>query len=299
MQTVSVIIPTYNRARYLDECLRSVFSQTFKDFEVIVVDDGSIEDVEGLIRKNYSGRVIYLRHSKNLGNGLIFPAVLTGLKAAKGRYILLIGDDDLLEREHLETAMGVFRDNPEAGCFSPDMTQIDSDGNIRLKESHFTAYLKERAPWFKLKDKILTMEDVFMYALGTSSSGVVFKREMIDEIGFYDERYGVAADWEYAFRVTASRFKLYFCSMPLLRYRCHSTNISKDYYGVAKLKLTILAKALSDFPRLKEGLGRRKVKERMGGLIKEFMASSLKSGRYAESMGVITKLFFRAPFLFL
>jgi len=299
MPKISVIIPTYNRAGYLNECLASVFNQSYKDFEVIMVDDGSTEDTGGMILKNYPGRVIYLRHELNLGKGKIFPALFTGLNASNSEYILLLGDDDLLEKGHMETAMRIFKSMPDAGCFSADMIQIDADGNVRSGESHFTAYLRERERGFKLTDKVVTIEDVFMYGLGTASSGAMFKKEMINEIGFYREEYGVAADWEYALRVAASRFKLYFCSMPSVRYRSHSTNISKDYYGAAKLKLMILTHALQDYPQLKKNLGYIKIKRRMFGLIKEFAACSFKAGRYKEPAIIIAKTLLKMHLLFM
>lgn len=300
MPSVSIIILTYNRVRYLNECLDSVFNQTYKDFEVIVVDDGSTEDVEGLINKNYPGKVRYLKHRENLGRGTMFPGIFTGLKVAAGEYILLLGDDDMLEREHMSIALEIFRDNPAIGCFSCDMTHIDSDGNIRLKESHFASYLKKREPGLKLVDKVLSIEDVFMYALGTASSGAIFKKEMIDEIGFYREECGIAADWEYAFRITAaSRFKLYFCSRALVKYRSHPSNISKNHYEGNRLILKVLVETLHKYPQLKRNLGYRKIKKRMTQLIKEFAFSSFKAHKYIEFMGIIMKLIIRVHFMFL
>jgi len=276
-----------------------VFNQTYKDFEVIVVDDGSTEDVQGFIHKNYSGRVTYLKHRENLGRGTMFPGIFTGLKVATGEYILLLGDDDMLEREHMSIALGIFRDNPAIGCFSCNMTHIDSDGSIRIKESHFAAYLKKRQPGFKLADKVLTMGDVFVYGIGTASSGAVFKKEMIDEIGFYSEEYGIAADWEYAFRVTASRFKLYFCNRTLVKYRSHPSNISKNHYKGNRLKLKVLVEVLRKYPQLKRSLGYRKIKKRMAEIIKEFAFSSYKAHKYMEFVYIITKLIIRVHFIFL
>jgi len=289
MPKVSIIIPTYNRVKYLRECLKSVFDQTFQDFEIIVIDDGSYENIEELVIKDFPDRITYLRHKENLGKGTLFPAVFTGLNAARGEYIVLLGDDDLLEKEHLETAMQIFKNSPEIGCFSSDLKQIDFEGNIRSKESHFTGYLKRRNPEFKVEDKIVTAEDVFMYALGTASSGVVFTREMIEEIGFYRQEYKMAADWEYVFRIAASRFKLYFCSKPLVKYRSHSMNISKDYYEVDKLKIEILSQAIQKYPQLKKNLGYRNIAKRMSELMKELIVSSINVGRYKGCIVIIVK----------
>ena len=88
---VSVIITTYNRAYLVGKAIQSVLSQTYKDFEIIVVNDGSTDNTEEVIKSFSDGEVRYIRHEKNLGG---FAAFITGLKIAKGEYIAILDDDD-------------------------------------------------------------------------------------------------------------------------------------------------------------------------------------------------------------
>ncbi len=108
MPVVSVIIPTYNRADMLDEALRSVFAQTYKDFEVIVVDDGSTDHTRSVVDK-YPHRVRYV-HQENQGHAL---AKNTGIAAADGGYIAFLDDDDTWLPRKLELQMDVLENNPD------------------------------------------------------------------------------------------------------------------------------------------------------------------------------------------
>ena len=91
--TVSVIIPTYNRAHLVDRAIQSVLNQTYKDFELIIVDDGSTDNTEDIIKEfqKKDERIKYIRHEENRGGS---AARNTGIKAAKGEYIAFLDSDD-------------------------------------------------------------------------------------------------------------------------------------------------------------------------------------------------------------
>ncbi|RLF83553.1 glycosyl transferase, partial [Thermococci archaeon] len=89
--TVSVIIPTYNRANLLKRAIASVLNQTFTDFELIVVDDASPDNTPEVVRSINDGRIRYVRLKKNSGGPV---ARNTGIRKARGRFIALLDDDD-------------------------------------------------------------------------------------------------------------------------------------------------------------------------------------------------------------
>src|SRR4030066_2069221 len=107
---VSVIIPTYNRARFIERAIRSVLNQTYQNFEIIVVDDASTDDTEERVRRLLPNgrRLKYVRHDINRGAG---AARDTGIKNAAGEYIALLDSDDEWLPEKLEKQLQVFKES--------------------------------------------------------------------------------------------------------------------------------------------------------------------------------------------
>jgi len=99
---VTVLIPTYNRAHLLPRAVRSTLNQTYRNFELIIVDDGSMDDTPNVVKTFEDERIMYIRHEENRG---ILAARNTGLDAAKGDYLTRVDDDDELVPEALETAV--------------------------------------------------------------------------------------------------------------------------------------------------------------------------------------------------
>jgi glycosyltransferase involved in cell wall biosynthesis len=95
----SIIIPTYNRGNLLPQAIRSILSQTFQDFELIIVNDGSIDNTEKIINSFNDKRIIYLKHKRNKG---VLLAQDTGINKAKGEFVIWLGDDDELLTGALE-----------------------------------------------------------------------------------------------------------------------------------------------------------------------------------------------------
>lgn len=124
--TVSVIIPTYNRAKLLVEAVESVLRQTYRDFEIIVVDDGSTDDTEERIQK-YSDRLVYIKQQ----NAGVNVARNRALSAAKGEYIALLDNDDLWFENKLEIQVKLLDQHQDAGfLFSDFMIRKDTTGEV-------------------------------------------------------------------------------------------------------------------------------------------------------------------------
>ena len=127
MPTVSVIIPTYNHAHVLGRSIQSVLNQTFQDFELIIVDDGSTDDTESLVNRSSSNKIKYVRHQGNQGRSVTRN---TGIQLAKGDYIAILDADDEWMPEKLEKQMKVIRTAPpEVGVVYTKFKQYDRFGD--------------------------------------------------------------------------------------------------------------------------------------------------------------------------
>lgn len=124
---ISIIIPTYNCAAYLDECLESVFHQTRRDFEVIVVDDGSTDETPSVLAR-WQGRVRCLALPTNGG---IANARNTALGVARGEFIALLDADDTWSPTKLEKQMQVLEQSPRAGLVCSDFAIREICGDLR------------------------------------------------------------------------------------------------------------------------------------------------------------------------
>jgi glycosyltransferase involved in cell wall biosynthesis len=121
----SIIIPVYNSENYIEECIESVLNQTFKAFEIIVVDDGSTDRTPEIVGK-YSGIVTYIRHA-NQGPSVARNA---GLKISRGKYLCFLDADDIYKPERLEKLIGFLEDYPELGYTFSDVEVFDG-GQIK------------------------------------------------------------------------------------------------------------------------------------------------------------------------
>ena len=126
--TVSIIIPTYNRACLLPEAVNSALDQTFQDFELIIVDDGSTDGTEEQVKSFQDHRIRYFRHQTNIGAS---AARNTGIRKAKGEYLAFLDSDDLWMPQKLESQLEVFRttDLPAVGAVFCGSVWEDGSGS--------------------------------------------------------------------------------------------------------------------------------------------------------------------------
>jgi len=209
--TVSIIIPTYNREHLLGRALKSILNQTYKDFEVIVVDDGSTDNTEDVIREFSALKIHYIKHIENKGEG---AARNTGVKAARGDYVAFLDSDDEYLPEKLEKEMAVFKsESPRLGVVYSDMCEIERNG---------AKYLW-RSPTFMPKDGLSYRRalEYQIYGIGIGSS--VVRRACFDKVGFFDEGLSYYVDLDFFIRLSKEYF-FYHIKEPLMNY--HVTNDS-------------------------------------------------------------------------
>jgi glycosyltransferase involved in cell wall biosynthesis len=205
---VSVIIPNYNYANYISRTIDSVLAQTYKNLEIIVIDDGSKDDSLKIL-ENYGDKVTVLKQ-KNQG---VSRARNNGAAKSNGEYIAFLDADDIWLPDKLTTQMQRFFEDSDVGLVHCSMNFINQNDEY-CGENH-------NGMEGNIAEEFLRFEKGVV--VGAGSTGVV-SRKIFDELGGFDERLSTAADWDFCYRL-ATKYKLGFVREPLVLYRIHNSNM--------------------------------------------------------------------------
>jgi glycosyltransferase involved in cell wall biosynthesis len=206
---VSAVIPSYNGVtRYLDEAVESVFKQTYRHFELIVVDDASTDETEQLVGR-YAG-VRFIRRSKNSGQA---AARNEGARNATGRFLAFLDQDDLWKPTFFQDTLPILEAHPDAAVVHCDGYQINETGDIL----EYDAAMKHT-------DSITQM---LRGGHDVATSGSLFRKTSFDAIGGYDEELAVWEDIDLAIRLF-QRFTILHLPQPLYCHRLYGHNASRD-----------------------------------------------------------------------
>lgn len=235
---VSVIVPAYNRADLIGPTLESVLAQTYAEYEVIVVDDGS-RDATAAAVKSYAPRFgdrLFYVYQKNQG---LSGARNTGCRLARGRYLAFLDSDDLWKPEKLAVQVPVLDADPRLGLVASMAEVVNDAGEV-----------------LRIKPQTLPGDTLAeMVARGTAPpSSFVARREAMAEVGWFDPaiRLGLE-DLDLGLRLAAAGWRIRTLPQPLIRYRLHETNLSAEpvgtYQGYVRTYEKLLASRAAGVPR--------------------------------------------------
>ncbi len=215
---VSVIIPCYNRGKYIAQTIESVLNQTYPNIELIVIDDGCTDNSRELL-ENYSDLIRILEHPGRVNKGQS-AALNLGLQSSNSDYVAFLDSDDLFTSEKIERQVNFLEENPQFGLVYANGHAIDENGKIlyRIYEKH---HREDSDPNRVLLD---------CYFLLPNNSLV--RREALKKAGLFDETLRSAQDHDLAIRV-AEVTKIAYMDEYLFFYRRHPDSIS---YRNAKLR---------------------------------------------------------------
>lgn len=222
--TVSVIIPTYNRAHTVSRAIQSVLNQTYQDFEIIVVDDCSTDNTEEVVKGFNDSRICYIRHEQNRGGS---AARNTGIRIARGEYIAFLDSDDEWLPNKLAEQMRVFYSDRNCGAVYTDLLHVCKDGHAEVHKGYHPE------GWI-LKDLLVTN------VVGSASS-VVVKRECFKVVGLFDEKLPSCQDWDMWIRI-AKHYTFRSIPEPLVKYLWHQEQISTNFEAVWRGHMAIMRK---------------------------------------------------------
>ena len=203
MPEVSVIIPMYNASRFIVEALQSVFDQTFKDWEIIVVDDGSTDDSRQIIEK-YRERLKYFWQE----NGGPSKARNYGIRESSGEYIAFLDADDVWFPSKLGKQINAFRRNAALGMVLTDNSLFDEHGIYR------TSVGKRN---YLMRGNII--KNIFIRT-GVVTSTVMVRKDVFNTIGLFEEELRIAEDDNMWIRI-AAHYDIELIDEPLLKFRDH------------------------------------------------------------------------------
>ena len=204
--TVSVIIPTYNRARYLPTALDSIIAQTVKPLEIIVVDDGSTDDTEQVVAF-YHDSVSYIRQ-ENAGPS---AARNLGIRAARGSIIAFLDSDDAWLPLKLEKQLNCFTEKPDLGMIGTGYFNCDENLGNPVWQASFKLAATER-------------EEILIRNLWPTPT-LLIRRNCFDAVGMFDEEMKFAEDWDMWTRI-AQAFPATTVREPLVLTRKHQLSLS-------------------------------------------------------------------------
>jgi glycosyltransferase involved in cell wall biosynthesis len=206
---LSIVMPVYNREKYIGISVKSILTQTFSDFEFIIVNDGSTDKTEEIIKNFNDERIILLNNEQNKG---IVYSRNKGLSVARGKYIGMFDSDDIAYPQKFEEQIMFLRKNPDFGMVGSWVKHIDENGNT----------LKTK---WKLKAKPKFIPAIMLFRNYFVQSTVVIRKEAIP-VGGYSKGFDVVEDSKMWFEVSL-KYKVANLQKYLLHYRVHSGNASE------------------------------------------------------------------------
>ena len=221
MPQVSVCIPTYNRAHFLISSVNSVLSQTYKDFELIICDDGSTDNTSEVVSQWNDSRLRYIKQDKNIGRS---KNMRSGFEASSGTYFIKFDDDDALTPEFLEKTVAVLEAEPSVDFVCTNHWIINQNG-----DRDESATRENSAKWGKdkLKQGVIPdlMTETFRYQ-SLQVGSTLFRRTCLEEVDYMRPEADGCEDFDLLVRLAIAGKQGYFLPEFLMEYRLHGGQTS-------------------------------------------------------------------------
>jgi len=233
MPKVSVIITTYNYSHFLAEAIQSVLDQTFGDFELIVVDDGSTDNTREIVGSFKDHRIKYIYQEHRGGNA----ARNVGTSASIGKYIAFLDADDIWLPEKLAMQVRLLDTSPDVAIVCSDFYRFDNQSGVITSQAW-----EKREINPKIALRLLLSERAFAV-----TSTVLIRADVFSEVGYWDESLRINQDWDMFVRI-AQRYNFDVVREPLVKKRQHGTSLSGDWELRYQTYPDVLNKVIHDYP---------------------------------------------------
>lgn len=226
--TVSVIIPVFNREKFVAQALDSVLAQTFKNFEIVVVDDGSTDSSFSILteyKERFPDKVVLLQQS-NSGPSL---ARNKAIMAAQGKYIAFLDSDDLWPPEKLERQLSIFEEHEDIAFVYSGYYTTNKKGEI----------LAINLPDPQLKGRIY--DELWVIPNNICGGTLMVEKEKLLAVGLFDTDLGGGENLDLRIRLSQLG-NVYYCSDPLYFYQRHSESLTSNFENMYSFQLKLLEK---------------------------------------------------------
>lgn len=299
---VSIIVPTYNYAHLIGQALDSVRSQSYQAWECIVVDDGSTDNTEDVVKSfaQRDSRIKFIRQS-NQRQG---AARNTGIENSAGVYLQFLDADDLIEASKLELHVAYLEQQPEVDITYSGVRYFTSDhANERLLSRQYSSW-EDAGPWMpEISGEGKAVLPVLLRSNIMVVNSPLLRRRVVDQVGLFDVGLTPVEDWEYWIRCAARGLNFQFQDLAESRalVRAHEMSASKDQRRMLRATLLMRRKlqTLLVDRDLRE-LNQQRLVEAEGHLgIEEVINGSVSTGLYQILKAAIMapRLRFKAKWL--
>lgn len=232
---ISVIIPSYNSGKFLNEAIESAVNQTYKNLEIIIVNDGSSDNTEKIAKEWQfkDSRVKYFKHQQNKG---LAAARNTGIKNSKGEYLAFLDADDIWLPKKVEIQLKKIKEL-EADLVFSNWYVVESNKNKKVKPFDSSPLRnKENLVCSLIRKNFI------------SPSTVLLKKSALKKVGLFDENLCSSEDYDLWLRFVLEGMEIGFCEDPLIYLRKHSEQMSKNIYKMRISRLQVLKKVAKKYP---------------------------------------------------
>jgi glycosyltransferase involved in cell wall biosynthesis len=260
MPTVSVIIPTYNRANYICEAIDSILAQTYADYEIIVVDDGSTDGTRQALQRWIDDGTICYYYQENRGES---AARNHGIRKARGQYIAFLDSDDLFLPTKFEKQVAYLEQNLDKAFVQSWYAKFDDQGNdLGYRDtSKINGYVYP--------------EILLNWSVLLAVPSVVVRSEVLEDIGGFDESIRLGPDLDLWRRIT-KKYAIGVVPEVLCKIRVHPGNISGDKVSAAGSFAIYLQKAFNDDPSLDKRFQRKAMAKMLANVAHNILSAGDK-----------------------
>ncbi|MCP9493831.1 MAG: glycosyltransferase [Pyrinomonadaceae bacterium MAG19_C2-C3] len=269
--TVSIVIPCYNVAPFVAETLRSVFAQTYSDYEAIIVNDGSPDTAEfEQAIAPYQDRIVYIKQQNAGPSG----ARNAGIMNARGTYIALLDADDLWLPEFLNEQVKLITSDEALRLVYAD-THVFGEGiNNRTRAMDTTPSNGEA-----------TFESLIEMTCTVLTSSVVAHRQTMIDAGLFDTKFKHAEDYDLYLRIAHKGFKITYSRQPRVRHRIHAASLSASVTAMLQGQINVYCKleATLELDEKQRAIIKRQIENRTAQLRLEQGKSFFIAGEYDKA----------------
>ncbi|RPI78464.1 MAG: glycosyltransferase family 2 protein [Chloroflexi bacterium] len=240
MPQVSVIIPTRNRANLLAEAIESVLNQTYSDFELVIVDDGSTDHTAEVVTAFRDQRIVYCKQEKQERGA----ARNKGVALSQGEFITFLDDDDWYMPRKLEIQVRELRANPDVGIVIGGWDRVKESGEL----------VRSERPW--LHHPKPALQD-WLFAAMAHVAAVMIRRSWFERVGGFNHILEQSEDTYFWFRLAQERCPVAWVKEMVFRQRIHGSNSVRNLQHVKKGKVSMLETIFAD-PNISTHLGMSK-----------------------------------------